>query len=99
MSGIIWKSNHDKLKREQEKQQQFQQYMQKMAQIEVNHQEKLAQEAADKARKDEQRRVDNEKARLETERFDREMRKQEYARLNQDTSSYEDEEALRHIFD
>ena len=37
MSGIVWKSNHDRLKREQEEQQQFQQYMQKMAQLEVEY--------------------------------------------------------------
>ena len=99
MSGIVWKSNHDRLKREQEKQQQFQQYMQKMAQLEVDRREKLAQEAAEKARKDQQRKVENEEARRESERFDHEMRMKEYDRSNEYPSSSEEEEVLRHIFD
>lgn len=98
MSGVVWKSNHDRLKREQEKQQEFQQYMKKMAQIEVDHQERLALEAIEKSRKDEQRRIDNAKARSESERFEHEMRMKEYSR-SEYPSSYEEEEMHRHIFD
>lgn len=99
MYGVIWKSNHDRLKRELEKQQQFQQHTQKMAEMEVEQQVKLQQEAAEKARKDQQRAIDNENARLETERFEREMRMQESSRSSEYPSSYDDEDVLKHIYD
>ncbi|NIE95111.1 hypothetical protein F3J02_01185 [Acinetobacter sp. Tr-809] len=99
MFGVIWKSNHDRLQREQKKQQQFQQHMQKMAEIEVEYQVRVQQEAAEKARKNQQRIIDNEKARLETEKFEREMREQEFARSREYPSSGEEDDALRHLFD
>ncbi|WP_228284318.1 hypothetical protein [Acinetobacter sp. Tr-809] len=99
MYGVIWKSNHDRLKRELEKQQQFQQHTQKMAEMEAEQQVKLQQEAAEKARKDQQRAIDNENARLETERFERQMRMQESSRSSEYPSSYDDEDVLKHIYD
>lgn len=99
MFGVIWKSNQDRLKRELEKQQQFQQHTQKMAEMEVERQVKLQQEAVEKARKDQQRAIDNENARQETERFEREMKKQELAQTREYSSSDQEEDPFRHIFD
>ncbi|EXB28265.1 hypothetical protein J537_1018 [Acinetobacter baumannii 1437282] len=78
---------------------QFQQHTQKMAELEVEQQVKLQQEAAEKAKRDQQRAIDNENARLETERFEREMKEQELAQTREHSSSYEEEDPLRHIFD
>ncbi|WP_249409153.1 hypothetical protein [Acinetobacter sp. NRRL B-65365] len=99
MFGVIWKSNHDRLNRELEKQEQFQQHTQKMAEMEVEQQVKLQQEAAEKTKRDQQRAIDNENARLETERFEREMKEQELARSREYASSNEEEDPLRHIYD
>ena len=99
MFGVIWKSNQDRLKRELEKQQQFQQHTQRMAEMEVERQVKLQQEAAEKARKDQQRAIDNENARQETERLEREMKKQELAQTREYSSSDQEEDPFRHIFD
>ena len=62
MIGVVWKSNSDRKAREEAFAQQTQQHNQKMAQIEAENQARLAQEARDKAQKEQARIESNKQA-------------------------------------
>jgi len=96
MTAVVWKSNHDRLKREQESEQQLQQHMKKMAQMQLEYQRRLERQEAEKAKKVQQRMKDNQKARLESERLEHEMRMKEYSK-SEYPNSYEEEEMHRYI--
>lgn len=64
MIGVVLKSNSDRKAREEALAQQTQQHNQKMAQIEAENQARLAQEARDKAQK-EQAKLNEEKSKAD----------------------------------
>lgn len=71
MVGVVWKSNSDRKAREEALALQTQQYNQKMAQLEAENQARLAQEAKDKAQKEQARIESNKQAKIEQANFDK----------------------------
>jgi uncharacterized membrane protein YqiK len=71
MIGVVWKSNSDRKAREEALALQTQQHNQKMAQIEAENQARLAQEAKDKAQKEQARIESNKQAKIEQANFDK----------------------------
>ena len=71
MIGVVWKSNSDRKAREEAFAQQTQQHNQKMAQIEAENQARLAQEARDKAQKEQARIESNKQAKIEQANFNK----------------------------
>lgn len=69
--GVVWKSNSDRAAREEALAKQTELHNKKMAQLEAEHQARLAQEAKDKAQKEQARIESNRQAKIEQANFDK----------------------------
>lgn len=87
MIGVVWKSNSDRKAREEALALQTQQHNQKMAQLEAEHQARLAQEAKDKAQKEQARIEYNEKVKTEQPVVNNEPAPKKATISNEDLSS------------
>lgn len=98
MIVIVWKTNSERIAREQEYQQKTLQHMQKMAELETERRVKLAQEAIDKERKERQRIDENAKAKLESEKYMQYERQAEEDGYSENQHLME-QESLRYFYD
>ncbi|MCH7331458.1 hypothetical protein [Acinetobacter modestus] len=103
MIGLVWKSNLDRNAREEAFALQTEQYKQKMSQLEAENQARLAQEAKDKAQKEQARIEYNEKVKIESEKQEPGLNQSELVENNQEkivqkTNSIE-EKARKNLFD
>lgn len=98
MIGVVLKSNSDRKAIEEALAQQTQQHNQKMAQLEAENQARLAQEARDKAQKEQARIESNRQAKIESEKQKQGPIQVDQGEAAQQVSSIE-EKARRNLFD